>query len=76
MPTILDAPPVETILIEDPEPCGPFGAKGVSEVATVPATPAILNAITDAIGVRFYALPVTPDKILAALRAGPTCGSS
>lgn len=64
VPTILDAAQVETILIEDPEPCGPFGAKGVSEVATVPATPAILNAVADAIGVRFYTLPVTPDKIL------------
>lgn len=64
VPTILDAPPVESIIIEDPEPSGPFGAKGVSEVATVPITPAILNAIYDAIGKRFYVLPVTPDKIL------------
>ena len=40
------------ILIEDPEPSGPFGAKGISEVATVPVTPAILNAIFDATGVR------------------------
>jgi CO/xanthine dehydrogenase Mo-binding subunit len=63
VPTILDAPTVEIIIIEDPEPCGPFGAKGVSEVATVPVTPAILNAIADAIGTRFYDLPVTPEKV-------------
>ena len=67
VPTILDAAQVQTIIIEDPEPCGPFGAKGVSEVATVPVTPAILNAIADAIGVRFYTLPVTADKILQGL---------
>jgi CO/xanthine dehydrogenase Mo-binding subunit/aerobic-type carbon monoxide dehydrogenase small subunit (CoxS/CutS family) len=67
VPTILEAPQVQTIIIEDPEPCGPFGAKGVSEVATVPVTPAILNAITDAIGIRFYDLPVTPDKVLRGL---------
>lgn len=68
VPTILDAPEIETIIIEDPEPSGPFGAKGVSEVATVPITPAIMNAIYDATGIRFYTLPVTPDKILRALQ--------
>jgi CO/xanthine dehydrogenase Mo-binding subunit len=67
VPTILDAPQIQTIIVEDPEPCGPFGAKGVSEVATVPVTPAILNAIADAIGTRFYRLPVTPDKVLESL---------
>ncbi len=68
VPTIFDAPEIQTILIEDPEPSGPFGAKGVSEVATVPVTPAILNAVCDATGVRFFSLPVTPRKILAALK--------
>ncbi|MEW6673006.1 MAG: molybdopterin cofactor-binding domain-containing protein [Thermodesulfobacteriota bacterium] len=67
MPTILEAPPVRTLIVEKPEPCGPFGAKGISEVATVPLTPAILNAICDAVGVRIYSLPATPDKILDGL---------
>jgi len=68
VPTILETPEIKTIIIEDPEPNGPFGAKGISEVATVPITPAILNAIYDAVGVRIYSLPATPDKILAGLR--------
>lgn len=67
VPTFMEAPPIKVILIEDPEPSGPFGAKGISEVATVPITPAVLNAIFDAIGVRFYSLPVRPEHILQAL---------
>jgi CO/xanthine dehydrogenase Mo-binding subunit len=66
LPTIIDAPDIDCILIEDPEPAGPFGAKGVSEVATVPITPAILNAIYDAAGVRIKSLPATPDKLRSA----------
>ncbi len=68
LPTASETPEYEIVLIEDPEPIGPFGAKGISEVATVPMTPAILNAIHDAVGVRIHSLPATPDKILAALR--------
>jgi CO/xanthine dehydrogenase Mo-binding subunit/aerobic-type carbon monoxide dehydrogenase small subunit (CoxS/CutS family) len=69
VPGITETPAVEVILIEDPDPNGPFGAKGISEVATVPVTPAILNAIFDATGVRICTLPATPDKILAGLRS-------
>ncbi|HUW63536.1 MAG TPA: hypothetical protein VMW83_02385, partial [Spirochaetia bacterium] len=54
--------------IHDPDPSGPFGAKGISEVATVPVTPAILNANYDATGVRIRTLPATPSKILAGLQ--------
>lgn len=68
IPTILDTPEYEHILVEDPEPNGPYGAKGISEVATVPMTPAILNAIYDAVGVRVTSLPATPDKILSLLQ--------
>jgi len=67
IPTIQDTPSIEVIIIEDPEPIGPFGAKGISEIATVPATPAILNAIYDAIGKRAYSIPVKPEKILKLL---------
>lgn len=50
------------------EPDGPFGSKGLGEAAMNPAVAAILNAVYNAIGVRFYELPVTPDKIIAALK--------
>jgi len=50
------------------EPSGPFGAKGIGEAATNPVAAAYANAICDATGVRFYELPITPEKILAALR--------
>ena len=46
----------------------PFGAKGIGEPVMIAVAPAILNGIYDAIGLRFYEIPVTPDKILAALR--------
>ena len=67
IPTIRDMPSIEVIIIEDPEPIGPYGAKGISEIATVPATPAILNAIYDAIGKRVYSIPAKPEKILELL---------
>ena len=67
IPTIRDMPSIEVIIIEDPEPQGPYGAKGISEIATVPATPAILNAIYDAIGRRVYSIPANPEKILELL---------
>ena len=67
IPSIAQAPPIQTLIIEKAEPGGPLGAKGISEVATVPLTPAILNAIYNAIGVRIYDLPATPEKILAEM---------
>ncbi len=70
VPTIADAPAVRTLIIEKPDPTGPLGAKGISEVATVPLTPAILNAIYDAVGVRIYSLPASPARIRAALEPG------
>jgi aldehyde oxidoreductase len=68
IPTIGDVPPIESILIEDPSPVGPFGAKGIGEQALIPTAPAILNAIADATGVRLTRVPATPDRILRALR--------
>lgn len=65
--TSLDMSPIETILIESIDPNGPFGAKGVGEPALVPTAAAIANAIYDAVGVRIKSLPITPDKVLAAL---------
>ena len=69
IPSAGDMPPVESILIEDPSPVGPFGAKGIGEQAVIPTAPAILNAIKDAIGVRIHRVPATPDRILAAILA-------
>ncbi|WP_374377485.1 molybdopterin-dependent oxidoreductase [Dongia sp.] len=68
IPTIGDVPPVESILIEDQSPVGPFGAKGIGEQALIPTAPAILNAIADATGVRLARVPATPDRIRAAIK--------
>ena len=69
IPTAGDMPPVESILIEDPSPIGPFGAKGIGEQAVIPTAPAILNAIHHATGVRMRRVPATPDRIRAAILA-------
>lgn len=69
IPTIGDIPPIETILIEDPEPLGPYGAKGVGEPALIATAPAILGAIEHAAGVRITRVPATPDRVRAAILA-------
>jgi 4-hydroxybenzoyl-CoA reductase alpha subunit len=68
-PTSLDMPDVETILVEDPEPAGPFGAKEVGQGPLLPIPPAVANAVHDALGVRVDEVPITPEKVLAALRS-------
>jgi xanthine dehydrogenase molybdenum-binding subunit len=67
--TAKDEIPIQTILIEPIEPAGPFGAKGIGEPACVPVAPAIANAVYDAVGVWIKDLPITPEKVLAALKA-------
>lgn len=67
--TANDVVPVEAIIIEDPDAAGPYGAKGIGEPGLVPTAPAIANAIYDAVGVWIKDLPITPEKVLAALRA-------
>ena len=69
IPTAGDMPEIECLLVEDPEPSGPYGAKGVGEPALVPTAPAILGAIRDAVGVRLTQLPATPDRVRAAIVA-------
>lgn len=69
IPTIGDVPPIETILIEVPDPEGPFGAKGLGEHVLIPTAPAILNAIRHATGVLVTRIPATPSRIRAAIRA-------
>jgi len=68
MLTAKDIPPVEAVIVETDEKDGPFGAKGIGEPGLVPTAPAIANAIYDAVGVRIKDLPITPEKILKALK--------
>ncbi|RWE27043.1 MAG: 2Fe-2S iron-sulfur cluster binding domain-containing protein [Mesorhizobium sp.] len=68
IPTIGDVPPIEHILVEVPDPEGPFGAKGLGEHVLIPTAPAILNAIRHAAGVLVTKVPATPSRILAAIR--------
>jgi nicotinate dehydrogenase large molybdopterin subunit len=68
IPTAKDVPDVIPILVEDEEPSGPFGAKGVGEPALIPTAPAILNAIADALGQRIYHLPANLERVLEAVQ--------
>ena len=74
IPSAGDIPPVESILIEDPSPIGPYGAKGIGEQAIIPTAPAILNALHDAIGIRIRKIPATPDRVRAAILAAGEMG--
>jgi CO/xanthine dehydrogenase Mo-binding subunit len=68
-PTIKQAPAKQTIeFVETPGEIGPYGARGIGEHPVIGVAPAILNAIHDAIGAEFYEIPVTPQKIKAALK--------
>jgi CO/xanthine dehydrogenase Mo-binding subunit/aerobic-type carbon monoxide dehydrogenase small subunit (CoxS/CutS family) len=68
VPRITDVPPIEVHIVEEPQPNGPFGAKGIGEVGVNPVAPAISNAVFDAVGVRLQSLPMKKEKVLAALR--------
>jgi CO/xanthine dehydrogenase Mo-binding subunit len=68
IPTSKDVPEVIPIIVEEGEPTGPFGAKGVGEPALIPSAPAILNAIADAIGQRIYHLPANLERVLEAVQ--------
>ena len=69
MPTSLDMPEVEVDIVDNYDPTGPFGAKGVGEPTLVPTAAAIANAIYDAVGVRVTTLPATSEKVFKALQA-------
>lgn len=70
LPTTLDVPEMEHLLVEDPLEAGPYGAKGCGEAGLVNPAPAIANAIYDAVGIRVHSLPMSADKVLWALRHG------
>ncbi len=73
IPTVGDIPPITVHIIEDVEPLGPYGAKGVGEPALVATPPAILNAIYDAVGVRIRQIPATPERVRQAILAASEC---
>ena len=68
LPTSMDVPEMKTVVIESGDGVGPFGAKGVGEPSVNSVAPAIANAVYDAVGVRIYDLPLTPEKVLKAIR--------
>jgi CO/xanthine dehydrogenase Mo-binding subunit len=68
IPTTSDVPPIESLLIEVPDPDGPFGAKGLGEHVLIPTAPAILNAIRHACGAEITQLPALPHRVLDAIR--------
>lgn len=68
IPTALDMPAIETVIVETADPEGPFGAKGVGEMGGTPTAAAIANAVYDAVGIRLNQLPMTPERVLQALR--------
>ncbi|MFZ5808549.1 MAG: xanthine dehydrogenase family protein molybdopterin-binding subunit [Chloroflexota bacterium] len=68
IPTILDIPErVESLILEHPDPIGPWGARGMAEMPYLPAAPAIIAAVHDAIGVWFHEFPLTPERVLQGL---------
>jgi CO/xanthine dehydrogenase Mo-binding subunit len=70
LPTSLDLPPIETIIVEVANPDHPFGVRGVGETPIVPPVGAIANAIYDAVGIRLCNSPMNPGRILEALSSG------
>jgi CO/xanthine dehydrogenase Mo-binding subunit len=68
IPTSLDVPEIQSIILERPNAHGPYGAKGIGEMPNIPATPAILNAIANACGGRVRSLPADPEKVFWAIR--------
>lgn len=67
--TSLDVPKMIPIIVECPEPLGPYGAKGLGEPGLAPTPAAIGNAVADAIGIRIYDLPLTPERVYRAIKA-------
>ena len=67
LPLAPDVPRVEVVLLEHPDPAGPFGAKGVAEPPVVPVAAAIANAVADAVGAPIDAIPISPEDVLDAL---------
>ena len=67
IPTITDMPDIETIVVEDPEESGPYGAKGVGEPAVIPTSPAVAAAVGQAVGRPMRHLPISLERVMDAL---------
>jgi CO/xanthine dehydrogenase Mo-binding subunit len=67
IPTAVDFPTTDVIVLESGTGVGPFGAKGIGEPALTPAAPAVANAVSDGLGVRINELPLTPKRVLKAV---------
>ncbi|NQV38095.1 MAG: xanthine dehydrogenase family protein [Candidatus Marinimicrobia bacterium] len=67
LPTALDVAEVETIIVEKPEPEGPWGAKGIGEPSIIPTAGAIANAVSSALGIQMNEIPLTPERVLNAI---------
>ena len=74
VPSIVHTPEITSILVEHPTKDGPYGAKGVGEIISIPTTPAITIAIYNAIGVRVDSLPVDQEQLVQAMQAAPAHG--
>jgi len=75
IPTAMDMPVLSTALVQEPDPGGPYGAKGMSEGAIIAVSPAIANAIYHAVGVRLKSLPITPENVLEGLKGRGRSGA-
>jgi len=73
-PTSMDVPPVEVIIVEDPEPSGPYGAKGVGEPSLIPTAPAIINAINQALDIKITDLPAKLERVMKMVHRGSVSG--
>jgi len=67
--SVMEYYPISSIILENYNPDGPYGARGCGEAPISPVAPALTNAVYDAIGIRFFDLPITPEKILLALKS-------
>jgi len=76
IPTSLDTPELESLIVESMDPEGPYGAKEAGEGPLHPSIPAIANAIYDAVGVRLYRLPFSPPAVWRALNAAADAGGA
>ena len=70
IPTIKDVPVFKTSITEGPKGAGPYSSMPIGETSNIPVAAAIANAVEDAVGVRIHSLPITAEKVLAALRGG------
>jgi CO/xanthine dehydrogenase Mo-binding subunit len=68
IPTSLDVVDIDKVMLESGDGLGPFGAKGVGEPSVTSIAPAVVNAVCDALGIRIFDLPLTPEKIVKALK--------